>query len=126
MASKKTVLIVDDNPDARFVLSAVLNHDGYKVIEAPDGVAGVSQALQHGPDIIVMDIRMPLMDGLEAGAVLRGDERTRDIPIVALSGENIDDEETARRVGTIFAAFVQKPVKPNAMRETIRGIIGDP
>lgn len=125
-AKRKTVLVVDDHPDARFVLSAVLNHDGYRVIEAANGVAAVSQALEHRPDIVVMDIRMPAMDGLEAGELIRGGERTRDIPIVALSGEVFDDEETLRRVGTLFAAFVRKPVKPKVMMETIRGIIGDP
>ena len=127
MTSKKTVLIVDDDPDARFVLTAVLNHDGYRVIEAADGAAAVSQASRHRPDIIVMDIRMPSMNGLEAGEAIRSDERTRDVPIVALSGETFDgDEATARRIGTLFAMYVRKPVKPSVMRETIRGIIGDP
>jgi CheY-like chemotaxis protein len=127
MTSRKTVLIVDDDPDARFVLTAVLNHDGYRVIEAADGAAAVSQASRHRPDIIVMDIRMPTMSGLAAGEAIRRDERTRDIPIVALTGESFDgDEEALRRIGTLFAVFVRKPVKPTVMRETIREIIGDP
>jgi two-component system, cell cycle response regulator DivK len=127
MAARKTVLIVDDDQDARFVLTAALNHDGYNVIEAPDGVAAVSEASRHRPDIIVMDIRMPQMDGLQASELLREDERTRGIPIVALSGETFEDDDvTARRIGTIFAVYVRKPVRPSALRETIRGIIGDP
>ena len=127
MTAKKTVLIVEDNQDARFVLTAALNHDGYRVIEAADGVAAVSQALRHRPDIIVMDIRMPQMDGLRAAELLREDENTRDIPIVALSGETFEhDDEAAKRVGMVFAVFIRKPIKPSALRETIRGIIGDP
>jgi CheY-like chemotaxis protein len=82
---------------------------------------------RHRPDIIVMDIRMPQMDGLQASELLREDERTRGIPIVALSGETFEDDDvTARRIGTIFAVYVRKPVRPSALRETIRGIIGDP
>ena len=127
MTSKKTVLIVDDDPDARFVLTAALNHDGYRVIEAADGVAALEQASHHRPDIIVMDIRMPGMDGLSAGERLREDQDTCEIPLVALSGETFDDDDdAARRVGMVFAVFVRKPVKPSTLRETIRGIIGDP
>ena len=126
MPSSKTVLVIEDDRDARFVLGAILNYDGYRVLEATDGGEGVALAATHLPDIIVMDVHMPSMNGIQAAAVLREDERTRSIPIVALTG---DWEALTSRPGlarTLFHSWLAKPLEPRRLMEHIREIIGDP
>jgi len=122
---RKTILLVEDNEDTRFVLSAILNHDGYHVVEAMDGAEGVSRAREDQPDLILMDIRMPRMDGFEAGEAIRRDARISEIPIVAVTAEYFDArrEERAR---VLFHCVLSKPVEPEGLRARIRGIIGDP
>ncbi|MGE0161068.1 MAG: response regulator [Gemmatimonadales bacterium] len=126
MASSKTVLIVENDADARFAVGAVLNHDGYHVEEAPGGERGVALARELLPDLILMDINMPGMDGLEAAERIRADERTRHIPIVALTGERLADRTGARRAGQLFHSILWKPMTPTKLMAHIRGIIGDP
>jgi CheY-like chemotaxis protein len=126
MASAKTVLVIEDDMDARFVLGAILNYDGYRMLSAADGAQGVALACRHLPDIIIMDVHMPGMGGLEAAAALRDDERTRSIPIVAISGdwEVLDSRPTLTRA--LFHSWLAKPLEPRRLMEHIRGIIGDP
>lgn len=82
---KHTILVVEDDPRNRKLLVDLLTVKGYAVIVAHNGCEGVEQARQHLPDLILMDIQMPLMDGYEATRTLKGDARTRDIPVWALT-----------------------------------------
>src|SRR4051812_36123465 len=86
-----TLLLVEDNEDNRIIYSTVLRHLGYEVIEALDGVEAVALARSRLPDLILMDISIPEMDGWEATRVLRADERTRRIPIIALTAHALAD-----------------------------------
>ena len=81
----QTLLLVEDNEDNRIIYSTVLRHLGYAVIEAQDGVQAVALARSEHPDLILMDISIPMMDGWEATRVLRRDPATSSIPIVALT-----------------------------------------
>jgi two-component system cell cycle response regulator DivK len=125
MASK-TILIVDDDRDVRFVLGAILNYDGYHVVEAMDGAEAVETARRLVPDLVIMDVHMPKMDGLRAAEALRSDERTRAIPVLALTGELLDEPAQAARAEAVFNARLQKPFVAHDLRERIREIIGDP
>lgn len=79
------VLVVDDNMDGRRALTAYLECDGYHVLQAGNGREAVALAVEYRPDLILMDLMMPVMDGEHAAAELRLHKRTRNIPIVAIS-----------------------------------------
>lgn len=89
----KTVLIVEDSPAQALALEHLLKREGLRVLWAPDGQAGVALAQQHMPDVIVLDVEMPKMGGLEACMYLKEDTRTAQIPIVMLTVR--DDAVTA-------------------------------
>ena len=85
------ILVVDDEETVRRVLRSLLQKEGYEVIEAEDGRAGVELAKKEDPDVILMDLMMPVLDGLKACRLLKEDEQTKNIPVLvitALSGEN--------------------------------------
>jgi len=117
------VLLVEDNEDNRTIYSTVLRHLGFQVIEAVDGVEAVALARSERPDLILMDISIPRMDGWEATRVLREDPSTRDIPIIALTAHALaDDRKRATEVG--FTSYLTKPVEPNAVVAEVRRWIG--
>jgi CheY-like chemotaxis protein len=124
--SSKSILIVDDEGDVRFVLGAILNFDGYHVLEAANGEEAIEMARRHLPDLVIMDVHMPRMDGLRATEILRADERTRGIPVVALTGEPLDEPDRAARANAVFHSRLWKPLVPQHLKEHIRAIIGDP
>jgi CheY-like chemotaxis protein len=126
MMSSKTILIVDDDRDVRFALGAILNFDGYHVVEAANGVEAVEITRRILPDLVIMDIHMPVMDGLRAAEAIRADERTRAIPVVALTGEHLDEPDRAARAEAAFHSRLWKPFVPQHLKERIREIIGDP
>jgi CheY-like chemotaxis protein len=123
-ASAHTLLLVEDNEDNRIIYSTVLRHLGYTVLEAQDGVQAVELARSVQPDLILMDISIPRLDGWEATRVLRGDDRTRDIPIIALTAHALaDDRDRAAQVG--FTSYLAKPIEPRVVVAEIRRLIGD-
>jgi two-component system, cell cycle response regulator DivK len=85
-AGQALVLVVEDYQDAREMYAAYLQFSGYRVAEATDGLEAIEKSLELQPDIILMDLALPKMDGWEATRRLKADERTKDIPIVALTG----------------------------------------
>jgi CheY-like chemotaxis protein len=120
----QTLLLVEDNEDNRIIYSTVLRHLGYEVIEAQDGVEAVELARSALPDLILMDISIPRMDGWEATRILRGDPRTQAIPIIALTAHALaDDRERASEVG--FSSYLAKPIEPRVVVAEVRRWIGD-
>ena len=120
----QTLLLVEDNEDNRTIYCTVLRHHGYEVIEAQDGVRAVELARSEHPDLILMDISIPRMDGWEATRVLRGDPRTQAIPIIALTAHALaDDRERATEVG--FSSYLAKPIEPRLVVAEIRRWIGE-
>jgi CheY-like chemotaxis protein len=108
------VLLVEDYEDAREMYSAYLQYAGFRVAEATNGLEAIEQSLALLPDIILMDLALPKVDGWEATRRLKEDIRTRDIPIVALTGHALAGHaEGARRAGC--DAFVTKPCLPDAL-----------
>jgi two-component system, cell cycle response regulator DivK len=117
------LLLVEDNEDNRTIYSTLLRHLGYAVIEANDGVQAVALARTERPELILMDISIPGIDGWEATRILRQDPSTRDIPIVALTAHVLsDDRERAAQVG--FTSYLAKPVEPHAVVAEVRRWIG--
>src|SRR6476620_6349015 len=89
----KTVLLVEDNEDNRFIYATALRHVGYEVIEAVSGTQGINQARTRRPDLILMDISIPDVDGWEATIVLKADPLTRHIPIIAVTAHVLPGDE---------------------------------
>jgi CheY-like chemotaxis protein len=116
------VLVVEDYQDAREMYAAYLSFSGFRVAEATNGVEAIEKTLELMPDIILMDLALPRMDGWEATRRLKLDERTRHIPIVALTGHALAGHaEGARLAGC--DAFVTKPCLPDALVAEIQRML---
>jgi len=107
--SAKRVLVVDDFDDSRFSLSKLLEIEGYEVIEATDGAQAVARALADKPDLILMDLSLPVIDGLSATRQIRQSDEMKRVPIIALTAHDlIDIQSQAADAGcTDYAA---KPI----------------
>ena len=105
----KVVLIVDDEPKNLKLFRDLLQVAGYTVIEATDGKQGVELARTRKPNLILMDIQMPVMDGLEATRILKADATTRDIPIVALTSYAMSGDEQ-RMLQAGCDGYIAKPI----------------
>ena len=122
--AKPCVLLVDDYPDAREMYSEYLQFSGFDVVEAANGIEALQSAIDHDPDIILMDLSLPVMDGWEATRRLKADERTKSIPVVALTGHALAGiSEGARKAGC--DAFVTKPCLPEDLVKEIRKVLDD-
>jgi two-component system, cell cycle response regulator DivK len=103
------VLVVEDNDMNMKLFRDVLQATGYRTLEAPTGAAALALAAQHRPDLVLMDIQLPDIDGVEALLRLRADERTASIPVVALTAQAMrGDRETFLAAG--FDGYLSKPV----------------
>ena len=119
----KTVLLVEDNEDNRIVYSTILRHFGYEVSEALNGEEGIAKARSERPDLILMDISIPIIDGWEATQVLKHDPVTRDIPIIALTAHALaSDREKAMEVGC--DGYLAKPCEPRAVVAEVQRFLG--
>ena len=120
----KRILVVDDQEDLRGVLRDLLTGSGYAVIEAGDGEAGVAKAKSDRPDLILMDIQMPVIDGYEATRRIKVDPALKPIPIIAVSSFAMKgDEEKVRGAGCDH--YVTKPYSPMQLLRLIRAFLGD-
>ena len=120
----KCILVVDDQEDLRGVLRDLLTGSGYTVIEAADGEAGVTKAKSDHPDLILMDIQMPVIDGYEATRRIKADPALKPTPVVAVSSFAMKgDEEKARAAGCDH--YVTKPYSPMQLLKLVRGFLGD-
>ena len=116
-SNPKRILIVDDCKDARDVYELWLSMRGYNVAVAGDGQEGLDKALQVQPDLVIMDLSLPVVSGWEATRRLKTDERTRHIPILILTGHEVFDP--GRELGC--DGFLIKPCLPDTMlAEVIR------
>ena len=122
-ATGKTVLLVEDNEDNRIVYSTILRHFGYQVTEALNGEEGISKAKSEMPDLILMDISIPIIDGWEATQVLKHDPETSNIPIIALTAHALaSDREKAMEVGC--DGYLAKPCEPRAVVAEVQRFLG--
>jgi two-component system, cell cycle response regulator DivK len=110
-AIEKTILMVEDNEDNRIIYATALRYCGYAVIEAITGTEGVRLARERLPDLILMDISVPELDGWEATAVLKADPATAHIPIVAVTAHALPGDEE-RSVAAGCNGYLAKPITP--------------
>jgi two-component system, cell cycle response regulator DivK len=121
-SDRPRVLLVDDYPDAREMYTEYLQYSGFDVVEAGNGMEALQRAVDAEPDIILMDLSLPVMDGWEATRRLKADKRTAGIPVVALTGHALAGiSEGAKKAGC--DAFVTKPCLPEDLVKEIRKIL---
>lgn len=114
------VLVVDDYQDAREMYAEYLEYSGFKVCQARDGVEALEQAFLLTPDIVLMDLSLPRMDGWEATNRLKSDPRTCHIPIIALTGHT---DKNANLKSVNCDALIIKPCMPDAVVSELRRVL---
>jgi two-component system cell cycle response regulator DivK len=116
------ILVVEDNERNLKLVRDVLQYAGYDVIAASSGEQGVALARERVPDLVLMDLQLPEMDGTEALRLLRDDPLTRGIPVVAVTAFAMkDDRERALDAG--FDSYIEKPISVRALPEQVRGFL---
>ncbi len=122
MCRAETVLVIDDDPDIVRGTSLRLKAAGFQTIHACDGAAGVAAAVDVRPDAILMDVRMPQMDGLTALHNMRERDETKDIPVIMLSASLID-RQAALKAGARF--FLSKPYQADTLLAAIESALSE-
>ncbi len=119
----RKILIVDDEKLNRKLFRAILEPAGYKIIEAEDGKQGIQLAKEDIPDLILMDVQMPVMDGNEALRVLKSEPITKDIPVIAFTfHDSTKYQEKLLEHG--FNGFIAKSIGTKEVLNTIKSILG--
>ncbi len=113
------VLVVDDHGDVREVVARVLQDAGFVVRTAANGLEALIAAYEMRPGVIVMDVTMPVLDGIEATRLIKAGEATRDARVIAYTGNPSFDDSPTR---TLFAAVLRKPATPGAMLATVQQV----
>lgn len=125
MADAPTVLLVEDNEDNLRIYSTILTYSGYHVIEATDGEAGLTAARGQQPDLILMDVSIPKIDGWEVTRMLKADPTTSTIPVIALTAHALaTDRERAQEIG--FDGYISKPAEPRQVLAEVERRLGKP
>ena len=119
------LLIADDTADTRALYCLYLTYRGFKVLTARDGEIAVEMALRHRPDVVVMDLAMPRLDGVAATRRLKSDARTRHTRIILLTAHPLEAvQQGALQAGV--DGFLTKPCLPEDLEQHVRGLIGRP
>lgn len=120
----KKILLVDDEPQILMLVAARLRANGYEVVTASDGEAGLKKAQSEQPDLVILDLMMPKMDGYQVCAALKGDQRYQKIPILIFTAKAGEEE---RRVGLEDCGangFLIKPFEPASLLAKVAEILG--
>jgi len=114
----KRILVVEDNEANMYLIRFILRKGGYEVIEARSGEEGVELAIKEKPELVIMDIQLPGIDGLEATKRIRESEANEEFPIVALTSYTmVGDKEKALKVGC--TGYIEKPINPETFMAEI-------
>jgi two-component system cell cycle response regulator DivK len=120
--SAKTILYVEDNELNRKMLRHLLRGTSYRLIEAPDGETGITMAREQHPDLILMDVQLPKISGIEATRTLRAEPSTAHTPIIAITSFALSgDEQRAKEAGA--SAYLAKPYSPFALLGMIQKLV---
>jgi two-component system cell cycle response regulator DivK len=115
----KKILLIEDNESNLYLMSFILTKLGHAVLEARDGAAGVDLAKKNRPDLILMDIQLPILDGYSATRQIREDDTLREVPIIAVTSfAMVGDREKAIEAGC--TAYVEKPINPASFIKVLK------
>ncbi len=118
-------LVIDDDPDIRMLVEISLERiGGWRVVSADNAAAGIDLAREHQPAVVLMDVMMPKMDGVEAARILLGDPSTADIPIVLLTARAVVGGEDPPWVGVAIRGVIAKPFSPRTLAQEVGALIG--
>jgi two-component system, cell cycle response regulator DivK len=118
----KRILMVEDTEDNRQIIRDLVESVGYELLEAHDGAAGVAMASEHKPDLILMDIQLPVLDGYEATRRIKADPALKHIPIIAVTSYALSgDEAKTRDAGC--DGYIAKPFSPRKLLATINDFL---
>jgi len=122
MANDPIILLVDDDPDIREIISYNLEQADYRVVTASDGMEGVMMCKKHKPDLVLMDVMMPGMDGIEACELIRADKTIADTLIAFLSARGEDYSQVA---GFDAGAddYITKPIRPKVLLSRVKALL---
>lgn len=118
----QTILVVDDFDDTRLMMRLWLERRGYRVIEASDGVQALEVARRESPQLVIMDIEMPQMDGLAATRLMREEANLRDVPIVAVSAYGAEHWRD-RAIAAGCNEYVSTPFEPKELSNLIKSLL---
>lgn len=122
IVTKETILIIEDNPMNMDLARDILENEGFEVFEAEDAKKGVAMAIEFQPDLILMDLNLPVENGYEACKRLKSNKKTKDIPVVAFTAMIMDqDKRKAYESGCI--GIISKPIEVNSLAKTVRSYI---
>ena len=120
---KGTVLVIEDNEQNIYLVTFILEKHGYKVIQARDGREGIEVAKQTTPDLILLDIQLPVMDGYDVARELRSNPEIYDVPIVAVTSyAMVGDRERVLAAGC--NGYIEKPIDPETFIEDVEQHLG--
>jgi DNA-binding response OmpR family regulator len=123
VSERPLVLVADDDPDILSLVTLRLERDGYEVIGAPDGERAVEEALERTPDLALIDVSMPKLDGYEVTERLRQHEPTSAIPIILLTA-GVQDSDVARGIEAGADDYVKKPFSTADLRTRVQAALG--
>lgn len=117
------ILVVDDEPDTVALLSFILSKSGHTVVTAENGEVCLKKAVTDRPDLILLDVMMPVMDGFTAASRLSLDEETAGIPVVILTAK--EGMREAFEISSNIAGYMQKPFDPHALQTRLKAILAN-
>jgi len=120
---KKKVLVVEDTPDNRRIIRLLLERAGYEIVEAVNGALGIEMARSERPDLILMDIQLPVIDGYEATRRLKADPELKHIPVIAVTSYALAGDE-AKTKAAGCDGYVAKPFSPKELLRLVQQFIG--
>jgi DNA-binding response OmpR family regulator len=120
----KKILIVDDEPHILMMVSSRLKAGGYEVITASDGKSGLALARAENPDLVLLDIMMPGVDGYEVCSELKHDERFQKIPVILFTAKASEEDERIGIEDCGADAYLKKPFDPNSLLEKVAELLG--
>jgi DNA-binding response OmpR family regulator len=123
VSDRPLVLVADDDPDILNLVTLRLERDGYEVVGAADGERALEQAFERPPDLALIDVSMPKLDGYEVAQRFRSDDTTKTIPIILLTAR-AQDSDVARGVEAGADDYVKKPFSTTDLRSRVQAALG--
>ena len=122
MSERRTVLVVDDEPDVLLLCRVNLEFEGYEVLEAADGEQAMERIRAHRPDVVLLDVMMPKMDGWQVLSAVKADADLADIPVVMLTAK-VQDQDQIRGWSQGAADYITKPFSPLALSQVLQDVL---